>query len=320
MAVLPDGDVIDMTEPAERLGIENTGLNFWWAASPSGQVAVAPTPRSRSGTRPLASSCGSVDKPVDCVVAVGWDIAFAGTADDGTVVVRCNGILRAWDLASPDRARQWAVPIANQSYNARVRISPDRSRILVPTDNLKLIDAETGDTRRGDGGGSVINDAYSPDGRLILAVDWPGDVQVFDADDLTLIKRLKPSGGAVNDGEGSPVLAVSPDNEYVAAWHDTIGVEIWNLESGDSLAVIDGRRDYRPDAPGEQETSVAAGPYTIYFPLAALRFDEDGTALDLTVVQSFTTEGPCVVPPGAGHPLVAARRRPDRDRLSARRP
>ena len=26
--------------------------------------------------------------------------------------------------------------------------------------------------------------------------------------------------------------------------------------------------------------------------MAALRFDEDGTALDLTVVQSFTTEGP----------------------------
>jgi WD40 repeat protein len=292
VAVLPDGGVIDMTEPAERLGIENTGLNFRWAASPSGQVAVAADSTIEIWDPATGEFVRSVDKPVDCVVAVGWDIAFAGTADDGTVVVRCNGTLRAWDLASPDRARQWAVPIASQNYNARVRISPDRSRILVPADQLKLIDAETGDTVAEVAAGSVINDAYSPDGRLILAVDWPGDVQVFDADDLTLIKRLKPSGGAVNDGEGSPVLAVSPDNEYVAAWHDTIGVEMWNLESGDSLAVIDGRRDYRPDAPGERQTSIAAGPYTIYFPLAALRFDEDGTALDLTVVQSFTTEGP----------------------------
>ena len=291
VAVLPDGDVIDMTEPAERLGIENTGLNFWWAASPSGQVAVAADSTIEIWDPDSGEFVRSVDKPV-CAIGAGWDIAFAGTADDGTVVVRCNGTLRAWDLASPDRAHQWAVPIASQSYNARVRINPDRSRILVPADQLKLIDAETGDTVAEVAAGSVINDAYSPDGRLILAVDWPGDVQVFDADDLTLIKRLKPSGGAVNDGEGSPVLAVSPDNEYVAAWHDTIGVELWSLQSGDSLAVIDGRRDYRPDVPGDRETSIAVGPYTIYLPLAALRFDEEGTALDLTVVQSFTTEGP----------------------------
>jgi WD40 repeat protein len=116
------------------------------------------------------------------------------------------------------------------------------SRILVPASRLQLIDAETGDTVAEGFGGSVIDDAYSPDGRLILVVDWPGDVHVFDADDLTLIKTLKPSGGAVNDGEGSPVLAVSPDNEYVAAWHTATGVEIWNLQSGESLAVIDGRR------------------------------------------------------------------------------
>ena len=113
------------------------------------------------------------------------------------------------------------MPIANQSYNARVRISPDRSRILVPADQLKLLDAGTGATVAEVFAGGVINDAYSPDGRLILAVDWAGDVAVLDADDLTRIKTLKPSGGAVNDGEGSPVLAVSPDNQYVAAWHDT---------------------------------------------------------------------------------------------------
>ena len=182
----PDGDVIDMTEPAERLGIENDGLNLWWAASPSGQVAVAADSTIEIWDPATGEFVRSVDKPILRARSSGWDIAFAGTADDGTVVVRCNGLLMAWDLASPDRASQWQVPIANQSYNARVRISPDRSRILVPADKLKLIDAETGDTVAEAFAGSVINDAYSPDGRLILAVDWPGDVQVFDADDLTL--------------------------------------------------------------------------------------------------------------------------------------
>ena len=217
--MLPDGDVIEMTEPAELLGIEIDGLNGRWAASPSGQVAIPADSTIEIWDPTSGEFVRKVDKPVLCAFGVGWDIAFAGTADDGTVVVRCSGFLMAWDLASPGRASQWQVTIANQNYNARIRISPDQSRILVPADKLKLIDAETGDTVAEVAAGSVINDAYSPDGRLILAVDWPGDVHVFDADDLTLIKRLKPSGGAVNDGEGSPVLAVSPDNEYVAAWH-----------------------------------------------------------------------------------------------------
>ncbi|MET0910599.1 MAG: hypothetical protein ABWZ99_14125, partial [Ilumatobacteraceae bacterium] len=128
VAVLPDGEVIDMTEPAERLGIENTGINMWWAASPGGQVAVAADSTIEIWDPGTGEFVRSVDKPVTCAVAVGWDIAFAGTADDGTVAVRCNGNLMAWDLASPGGASQWTVPIANQSYNARLRISPDRSR------------------------------------------------------------------------------------------------------------------------------------------------------------------------------------------------
>ena len=103
---MPDGDVIEMTEPAELLGIENDGLNFWWAASPSGQVAVAADSTIEIWDPATGEFVRSVDKPADCVPAVGWDIAFAGTADDGTVVVRCNATLMAWDLASPDRSRQ----------------------------------------------------------------------------------------------------------------------------------------------------------------------------------------------------------------------
>ena len=74
----------------------------------------------------------------------------------------------------------------------------------------------------GETAGVSINVAFSPDGTLVAAVSWPGDVSVFDADDLTLITTLEPSGGAANDGgvpDGSPVVAISPDNEHVAAWH-----------------------------------------------------------------------------------------------------
>lgn len=90
--------------------------------------------------------------------------------------------------------------------------SPDGSRILSPGGGLKLIDAATGEIL-GDQIMSAMNGAFLPDGRVELAVDWPGNVLLFHADDLTAIKTPRPSGGAANEGghpnQGSPALALS---------------------------------------------------------------------------------------------------------------
>ncbi len=66
------------------------------------------------------------------------------------------------------------------------------------------------------------------------------------------------------------------------------------MESGESLAVIDGRRDSRPPAPGDRESTLdvggLAGYDSVRFPSVALHFDDDGSGLRLAVRQDFLSE------------------------------
>jgi WD40 repeat protein len=185
--------------------------------------------------------------------------------------------------------------VPNQSYATSLLVSPDGSRVVAPTGySLQLLDGATGELI-GESLGAAINAAFSPDGTLVAAVSWPGDVTLFDADDFTVITTLTPSGGAANDGglpdQGSPAVALSADNGHLAVWHWNDGVEVWNVESGESMAVIDGRRDYRPSAPGDTPAAYNLVPGGIVFPTATLSFDGDGTGLDLNVVQIFSNDG-----------------------------
>jgi WD40 repeat protein len=199
----------------------------------------------------------------------------------------------SWDLSAPGGASRWTRPVPNNSYAAALRVSPDGSRVLAPNaESLMLLDGATGEVV-GEKVNVPINVAFSPDGTMVAAVSWSGDVFLYDADDLTLITTLEPSLGAANDGgvgDGSPIIAISPDNEHVAAWHWSSGVEVWNVDSGDSVAVIDGRRDYRPSTPGDREFRIDLGTEgMVRVPLVALSFGDDGNGLDLNVVQSFTS-------------------------------
>ncbi|HEX9259896.1 MAG TPA: BTAD domain-containing putative transcriptional regulator [Acidimicrobiales bacterium] len=297
VAVQLDGDVIDLTEPLSRLGFQRGSrwARWAWAASESGQIAITTDATIEIWDPNIKRFVRSVDKPTNCSPWYGGpSMAFTGTGDDGSVVVKCDQQVMSWDLGSPGGAPRWAQPVPNHYYNASLLVSPDGSRVVAPTPNsLQLLDGATGELI-GEGFGAAINVAFSPDGTVVAAVSWPGDVTLFDADHLKPIKTLKPSGGAANDGgvpDGSPVIAISPDNEYVAAWHWDSGVEVWNVESGDSVAVIDGRRDYRPGRPGDRAVTLdIPGVGIVRMPLVALSFDDEGTGLDLNVVQNFTAE------------------------------
>lgn len=71
-------------------------------------------------------------------------------------------------------------------------------------------------------------------------------------------------------------------------WHWRSGVEVWNVESGESGRRDHGRRDNRPSLPGDNEVTFDAGQFGIVrFPEVALSFDGAGTGLDLTVVQTL---------------------------------
>jgi hypothetical protein len=126
---------------------------------------------------------------------------------------------------------------------------------------------------------------------MVLAIDWPGTVRVLDADDLSLIKTLTPRGGAANDGGlgGAPLMAVSPDNAYVAVAHEWTGVELWNLSSGESVAFIGGRPDAQPPAAGDEEASIDLGQLgRATSPTMWLRFVDGGAGLEFTVARTYS--------------------------------
>jgi serine/threonine protein kinase/WD40 repeat protein len=288
----PDGEVVDVTEPLARLGIEPGGFNAEWAASDSGQAAIVTASTVEIWDPTTRTFLRSLDKPTDCVTQfVGKSVAFAGTADDGSVAVRCNGSLLAWDLASPERTPAWRVSVGAQFYPSPLLLSPDGSRIVVfGGGEMRSIDVATGDDLA-TAPSTPIGLAYSPDGSMVLAIDWPGTVRVLDADDLSLIKTLTPRGGAANDGGlgGAPLMAVSPDNAYVAVAHEWTGVELWNLSSGESVAFIGGRPDAQPPAAGDEEASIDLGQLgRATSPTMWLRFVDGGAGLEFTVARTYS--------------------------------
>jgi len=141
----------------------------------------------------------------------------------------------------------------------------------------------------------MVRVGFSPDGSTVTVVSNSGDIDLLRSDDLSLIRTLRSATGPVEDPglpDGFPVVAVSSDNRYVASWHWKRGVEIWNAQTGESLAALDGRRDYRPPAPGDHERFIDFGYANsdwavAHFPTVILDFDSDGTGLSLAVIQTF---------------------------------
>ncbi len=183
-----DGTVIDLTEPMSRLGIQIGSFSAAGAAvaSPSGQVAITTDSTIEIWDPSTEQFVRSVDKPVDCRPWYGaLSVAFTGTGSDGSVVVKCDGRVMSWDLASTDRAPRWTQPVPNQAYGSSLQVSPDGSRVLAPTGNsLQLLDGATGELIR-ESAGAAIENAFSPDGSVVAKVVWAGDVALLDADDFT---------------------------------------------------------------------------------------------------------------------------------------
>jgi len=294
VVVQPDGRVVDLAEPLAALPVERVGVARAWASSPSGQIAITTDSAIEIWDPDARSFVRRLDKPTDCTPVWYNDVAFAGTARDGTVVVRCGftGRHLGWDLASPDRALRWARQLLPLGYPMPLELSADGSRVTTAEfGGTKVLDATTGEIVRSFPGAAVLAQA-SPDGRVGLGLLWDGAVVLTSGQSLqTLHPRTPANDPGVPDG--LPALAMSPDHRYVAAWHWRTGVEVWNAETGESVAVIDGRRDYRPGEPGTREsrTDACGGlgqcVYDVHWPQVDLRFNADGTELRLKVLQEL---------------------------------
>ena len=195
--------------------------------------------------------------PARCDDVTVMTLVFVGTARHGRIALGCTPSLVSWDLDTPAATPAWRSPWAGPSFNysrTPVVISPDNTTVAVTVlGGMQFLDAHTGKLLARGPFVTIDNNtggAYSPDGRTYAQLTWSGTVTLIDPTTGRARASLTSSRGNVADlgiicpacsnSGNPPVVVFSPDGGLVAVWHDSIGLEIWNVASGDSLAVLGG--------------------------------------------------------------------------------
>ena len=234
-------------------------------ASPSGYTAILSDhditirdPQQNRTIRTLTSV------PSGCTGLFGTNFVFTGTPKHGRVALECPNdtstfplaTLRSWDLNSPRSTPQWqkTYRMANQpglDIPTVVASNGGDTLALTGADSAYIVDGHTGrlmSTGPSAAGGQLERLALSPDSRTLATIDYSGSVELVDTSTGKLRRTFTSSTGpAKNPGfPGFPELAFSPDGNYLAVWDNPIGLEVWDLHTGASIAVFDGRTTAPP--------------------------------------------------------------------------
>ncbi len=317
VALSPGGSVVDLAAPLRTLGLDGSPNPLRpWSASPSGQVAIlGPTsmaiwdPVSQRIVRQLSgvpAGCPATGKPI---------IDFVGTDTTGRVVLGCTPKLVFWDLSKPGADPLWSEAWAGVRFDEPFGpvISPDGTTIA-DTDTIgtvRLLDARTGAVRaRGPTAGpdNLLQLSFSSDSRILATSLYGAEVTLLNTTDGSVIQTLHSQiNGADNGGYGLPVVAISPDHAYVAAWHYYGGVEVWDTASGVSLAVLNVQQaGDGPLQPGDQPVGADGEPVTpeavaldrhaggtgkVQYQRGALSFSSDGATLRFDALVGYQPSG-----------------------------
>ncbi len=227
-----------------------------WAAteSASGQVAILHATEiaiwDPTGHR-IARRLTGV--PKQCTTFYRQDLAFVGTARQGRVALGCAPALLSWDLTGSRSTPEWTTPWKGPGIDVPtpMLVSDDGALIAAPTwEGLRFVDGRTGRVRAK---GPVLsidnqtNGALSADGRMYAHLRWSGGLDLIDTATGKVIRTMTSSAGSLDDygiagesltsGNRAPI-AISADGGLVAVWHEPIGIEIWDIHTGESLAVL----------------------------------------------------------------------------------
>ncbi len=229
-----------------------------YAAILSNDRIVLNDPRLNRTVRTLT------DVPSGCTSAPGPNFVFTGTPTNGRVAIECphdqsafaQATLLSWDLSDPRSAPQWRQTFVMPNYGGYnipflVASSDGNTLGVMGALSAQVVDGRTGRlvaTGPAATGGQLERLALSPDTRTLATIDYSGHVQLLDTATGTLRHTLTSStGNAANPGfAGDPELAFSPDGAYLAVWSDPIGLEVWDLRTGASIGVLDGRATVAP--------------------------------------------------------------------------
>ena len=227
-----------------------------WAAtlSPTGQVAILHGTEiaiwDPAGHR-IARRLTGV--PKRCKAFYRQDLAFVGTARQGRVALGCAPSLLSWDLAAVRSAPSWKISWDGPGIDqpTPILVTDDGATIVVPTGaGMRFVDGPTGHLNAKGPVLSVDNQtdgALSPNGRVYAHLRWSGGLDLIDVATGKVVQTVTSSRGSLDDygipgasptsGNRAPI-AISADGSLVAVWHEPIGIEIWDVRTGESLAVL----------------------------------------------------------------------------------
>jgi WD40 repeat protein len=226
----------------------------WLALSSGGEGIAAVTLwnyQSGQEIKTLTAGEGSLESlgisPDGNFLAAGTgQIDSSGTVTGGQAVV--------WDVASGAIAQ--ALP--HENWVTSLAFDPDGRVLATGTATLDssgtvagslvtLWDLETGQQVRSIDfpGDHVVSLAFSPDGTLLAAGNWSGELLLWDVGNESPATTLGTHSDPVVD------LAFSPDGRLLAAGFLSAGpgtVEIWEPASGELLTSLEGQRlAFSPD-------------------------------------------------------------------------
>jgi WD40 repeat protein len=255
----PGGEILRMVGPAEPDCTAEPEAAFspdgsWLALSSGGEGIAAVTLwnyQSGQEIKTLTAGEGSLESlgisPDGNFLAAGTgQIDSSGTVTGGQAVV--------WDVASGAIAQ--ALP--HENWVTSLAFDPDGRVLATGTATLDssgtvagslvtLWDLETGQQVRSIDfpGDHVVSLAFSPDGTLLAAGNWSGELLLWDVGNESPATTLGTHSDPVVD------LAFSPDGRLLAAGFLSAGpgtVEIWEPASGELLTSLEGQRlAFSPD-------------------------------------------------------------------------
>jgi hypothetical protein len=261
----PDGAVDHIAAPLRALGERDqpsTGVVWEAVASPSGAVAIATNSglvvwspsRHRIVRRLTGVPAGCANWKDNGALSVVPNLAISGTARRGHVVLECANSLRMWNLAAPGSAPAWQRPWTpdNQFEGGgnipQLMVSADGQTVAdVALGGTRVVEGRTGKLRTTGpqpGYNQIVRLALSPDARSIVTDDWGDTIQVASTANGTLLATLQSTHAAALFGfPGNPELGFSPDGRYLGVWRDDLGLEIFDMRTESSVALLgDGSR------------------------------------------------------------------------------
>jgi len=188
-----------------------------------GQVNVGGANRVRSAPTVTAEKIGEI--PVGEI----FDVISGPECAEGYQwwLVEYNG-LRGW-TAESHGSTYYVTPIEREAVASPAPTATSVFADQRPSDAITPLNADVVGEQARFGDGSIMDLAWSPDGRTI-AVGTSIGVRLYDANDFTSPPRdLLPDDVFVND------IEFSPDGQLIAAANTDHHVRVWSVETGEQV-------------------------------------------------------------------------------------